>query len=205
MPALEALVDDFHAAHTQPVGISVDSGYSHAAWAETLGGISFPLLADFHPKGAVAQSMGVYLEALGITDRATVLIDAAGKVRHVSAVTPAGKRDMAELLAMCREIEAAYDGPTETLPAAPGLEDDAVLYIKAPCTFSRWALSARANLKLVDRLAVKNVSDDEAAREELTARGGKNQAPALWCGGTLRYESDEIIAHLVARVSPNGS
>src|SRR6266850_645006 len=40
------------------LGISVDSIYSHGAWA-AVRGITFPLLADFHPKGAVAQSYRV--------------------------------------------------------------------------------------------------------------------------------------------------
>jgi peroxiredoxin len=35
------------------IGISVDSIYSHGAWA-AVRGITFPLVADFHPKGGAA-------------------------------------------------------------------------------------------------------------------------------------------------------
>jgi len=41
------------------VGVSVDSPYANAAWAQQLGGISYPLLSDFYPHGAVAQAYGV--------------------------------------------------------------------------------------------------------------------------------------------------
>ena len=43
-------------------------------------GIGYPLLADFHPKGAVAESFGLYNGERGFTFRATVIVDKAGKV-----------------------------------------------------------------------------------------------------------------------------
>jgi alkyl hydroperoxide reductase subunit AhpC len=43
-------------------------------------GISYPLLADFHPKGAVADKFGMYLADKGITGRAIAIINKAGKV-----------------------------------------------------------------------------------------------------------------------------
>ena len=66
-------------------GISVDSAFAHKAFRERLG-ISFPLLADFNPKGEMARRYGVYREADGISERALVLIDEQGIVRwsHVS-------------------------------------------------------------------------------------------------------------------------
>jgi len=63
----------------QVLGLSVDSVWSHKAWAEKMG-ISYPLLADFHPRGTVASKFGVYLEERGITGRAIAIIDKAGKV-----------------------------------------------------------------------------------------------------------------------------
>ena len=87
---MEALLQRFQAAHTQVLGVSIDSVYSHANWGRDLGGVSFPLLSDFEAKGAVAQRFGVYLDGPGITDRATILIDSGGVVRHASSATPAG-------------------------------------------------------------------------------------------------------------------
>ena len=202
MPALEALLDRFAAAHTQPFGISVDSVFSHGSWAQSLGGISFPLLADFHPKGAVAESYGLYLADKGITDRATVIIDAGGVVRHVSSVTPAGKRDIAELAALCESIDAEHGGDLPAAAAAPGLGDGLTLYIKGSCGFSRQVLWARDNLHVADALPVRDVSADAEALAALRAKAGSEQVPALDMGDRVMHESADIIAYLVEHAAP---
>jgi peroxiredoxin len=68
------------------LGISVDSAFAHKAFQDHLG-ISIPLLADFHPKGAVARDYGVFIEERGHSQRALVMIDPGGVVAwsHVSA------------------------------------------------------------------------------------------------------------------------
>jgi alkyl hydroperoxide reductase subunit AhpC len=75
-----------------------------AIWAESCGGVSFPLLQDFHPKGDMAKKYGVYLEDKGITDRATVIVDKQGIVRYAKYVTPAGERNPKELLSEAQKI-----------------------------------------------------------------------------------------------------
>src|SRR3712207_6738423 len=62
------------------VGISTDGIWSHAAFAREAG-IRFPLLADSHPKGAVAQAYGVYQEHKGSSKRALFVIDEQGTIR----------------------------------------------------------------------------------------------------------------------------
>jgi peroxiredoxin (alkyl hydroperoxide reductase subunit C) len=54
-------------------GVSVDSAFSHKAFRERLG-ITFPLLADFHPKGEVSRAYGVYIDERGHNQRALVMI-----------------------------------------------------------------------------------------------------------------------------------
>lgn len=80
MPSYEADLSRFQDADTQVLGISVDSIPSHIAWAKSLGGITYPLLSDFEPKGAVAKSFGAFRAADGITERALFIIDKQGKV-----------------------------------------------------------------------------------------------------------------------------
>jgi peroxiredoxin len=67
--------------------ISVDSIYSHAAWA-AVRGLEFPLLSDFHPKGATAKAYGVWRERDGFSERALYVVDADGIIRyaHLSPV-----------------------------------------------------------------------------------------------------------------------
>jgi len=68
------------------VGVSVDSSACHAAFREKIG-LTFPLLADFHPKGAVSSAYGAYLEDRGHANRSLVLVDGDGTVRW-SYATP---------------------------------------------------------------------------------------------------------------------
>lgn len=83
------------------LGISVDSAWTHKAFAEAHK-LTFPLLADFHPKGAVAKSYDLYNEAVGISKRATVLIDKSGKVAWVSEHDKA--RSNEDLLAELKKL-----------------------------------------------------------------------------------------------------
>ncbi|MGC1976604.1 MAG: redoxin domain-containing protein, partial [Candidatus Sulfotelmatobacter sp.] len=69
----------FEQLDAQVLGLSVDSVWSHKAYAEKMG-IQYPLLADFQPRGAVAAKYGVYLEDKGITGRAIFIIDRDGKL-----------------------------------------------------------------------------------------------------------------------------
>ncbi len=76
------LVNDmrqFDKLDAQVLGLSVDSVWSHKAFAEKMG-IQYPLLADFQPRGAVAEKFGVYLADKGITGRAIAIIDRKGNV-----------------------------------------------------------------------------------------------------------------------------
>ena len=86
------------------LGVSIDSKFCHKAWAETFRGIRFPLLADFHPKGAIASAYGLMLADKGITDRATVLIGKDGKVLWSESVGPGGARAPGDLLAKVKEL-----------------------------------------------------------------------------------------------------
>jgi peroxiredoxin len=98
-------VEDFSAlsAEAQVLGVSVDSVWTHLAYAKHLG-LKYPLLADFHPKGAMADAYGLYLADKGITARATVIVDKAGKVAYVK-VTPTGEqRDDKEILAALKSM-----------------------------------------------------------------------------------------------------
>lgn len=76
---------EFESRDARLVGISVDSVYSHGAWA-AVRGISFPLLSDFHPKGEVARRYGVWREDDGFSERALYVLDAQGRITyaHVS-------------------------------------------------------------------------------------------------------------------------
>ena len=78
-------IEELRRRDAQLVGISVDSIYSHSAWA-AVRGLEFPLLSDFHPKGEVARRYNVWREQDGFSERALYVIDAEGVIvySHVS-------------------------------------------------------------------------------------------------------------------------
>lgn len=78
--------------NVQVLGVSVDSPFALKAWANQEG-YQFPLLSDFWPHGAVAQSYGVFNEAVGMALRGTFLIDVAGVVRFAEVNAPGQARD----------------------------------------------------------------------------------------------------------------
>ena len=63
------------------MALSVDSAPTHGAFQTSLGGIPYLMLADFHPKGAVAQAYGIWDEERGLNTRAVFIIDKEGIVR----------------------------------------------------------------------------------------------------------------------------
>jgi peroxiredoxin len=78
----KCFVDDmkkFEQLDAQVLGLSVDSAWSHKAYAEKMG-IQYPLLADFQPRGAVADKFGMFLADKGITGRAIAIINKDGIV-----------------------------------------------------------------------------------------------------------------------------
>ena len=79
LPAYSAQAERFEKSNCAVLGISVDSPFAHAAWAESAG-IGFPLLSDFFGKGTV-EEYGLIHEK-GFSNRAVILIDTEGKVVH---------------------------------------------------------------------------------------------------------------------------
>ena len=61
--------------------MSVDSAAVQRAYSASLGGLPYPVLADFHPKGEMSDSFGVYNEERGVSKRAIVIIDKQGIIK----------------------------------------------------------------------------------------------------------------------------
>ena len=98
MPSYEADHAAFEKLDAQVLGISIDSIPCHRAWVRSLGGIeTYPLLADFHPKGEVARRYGVYREDEGITERAILIIDKQGIVRYIDVHDIGEQPDTAQI------------------------------------------------------------------------------------------------------------
>ncbi len=93
----------FEGLQAQVVGLSVDHVWAHKAFANQLK-LSYPLLADFHPKGEVAKKFGLYLEDKGIANRAVVIVDKAGVIRFVKVYDIFQVPDIAELVSALNQL-----------------------------------------------------------------------------------------------------
>jgi len=88
-----------YSSRLQVLGISVDSIWSHRAFANTFQ-IPYPLLSDFQPRGAVAQQYGVYLSDFGFAARTAFLVDKLGRVKLVERAAVPDERSLEALLSV---------------------------------------------------------------------------------------------------------
>jgi peroxiredoxin (alkyl hydroperoxide reductase subunit C) len=86
--------------------ISNDAGPSKKAWGDSLGGVTFDLLSDFHPHGEVAARYGVLRED-GLAERAIFLVDKTGVIRWTRLYAIPEQPDFNELMG---EIEKLGEG-----------------------------------------------------------------------------------------------
>jgi peroxiredoxin len=77
MSLYNEILPEFHKRGAELLGLSVDGAWCHEAFAKDRR-LHFPLLADFHPKGAVAQAYGAYREQDGVSERALFVVDRRG-------------------------------------------------------------------------------------------------------------------------------
>lgn len=75
MRDLETHYDEIKAKGVTPYGVSVDAHPSKAVWSNAMGLNKLEILADFNPKGELAEALGIYVEKAGISGRAAILMD----------------------------------------------------------------------------------------------------------------------------------
>ena len=85
MSLFQEFQEEFGRLNARTVGISVDNIDASRSWAQSKG-ITFPLLSDFWPHGAVAEEFGV-LRDDGLAERALFIVDPEGVIRY-SYVSP---------------------------------------------------------------------------------------------------------------------
>ena len=82
MQAFQANLQKLEGTDTQVLGVSMDSPFSNAAWAEKIS-VTFPLLSDLG--GEVTRKYGLYDEKRKIGRRVSFLIDKEGKIVEIQA------------------------------------------------------------------------------------------------------------------------
>jgi len=109
---------EFEDLGAQVIGASVDSKYSHLAWAERdFGKLGFPLLSDI--KREATEAYGVLLPDEGIALRGTFIIDPEGVLRYAVVHDNSIGRNTDETL---RVLQALQTGELCPIDWKPGEE-----------------------------------------------------------------------------------
>jgi len=177
--------------NAQVLGISVDSVPCLEAWAESLGGITYPLLSDFWPHGQVAQTYGV-LRPEGYTERAIYVIDKEGIIRYVDVHDISQQPDNEELFRVLAQIDpqaAAAARPAAQPQARPAPTADVVMYCTPWCPDCR---RARAYFKEHNIAYVEvDISRDRAAAQKVREwANGNETTPTFNIKGTIIVNFD---------------
>jgi peroxiredoxin len=83
----QAILHEFDAYNAALAAVSVDSTWCHRAFAEARG-LTFPLLSDFEPKGAVSRMYDAYRDEDGFSERALFVLDPEGRIKWHVMVPP---------------------------------------------------------------------------------------------------------------------
>jgi glutaredoxin len=192
MPSYEEVLYKFEGYNTQVLGISIDHIPCLKAWAESLDGISYPLLSDFWPHGAVARLYGVFREEEGRSERALFVIDKEGIVRYVDVHDIDEQPDNEEVFRVLRELEpdAVIPEPVtqeavvaEPPPPAAG-DRSVLLYCRPGC------IDCRLARRFLDRNGVAyteiNIRTTPGAEDKVRAwTGGHIVSPVFDIDGRI--------------------
>ena len=118
---LEDLADryaDFQKLGVEIFSVSTDTHFAHKAWhdtSEAVGKIRYTMVGD--PTGAITRNFGVMIEADGLADRGTFVIDPDGKIQIVEITAGGIGRDAGELLRKIKAAQYVAAHPNEACPA----------------------------------------------------------------------------------------
>ncbi len=191
---------------TQVLGISVDSSDCLYAWADSLGGIIYPLLSDFFPHGRVAQLYGV-LRPEGYSERAIFVIDKQGIIRYVDVHEIDDQPDNEVLFAELYKLEPELakkdreflsrqqQAELDEQPQPPAAE--VVMYCTPWCPACRRA-RAYFNEKKIPFVEIDISRDRQAAAQVRAWANGNETTPTFLIKGKVivNFRIDELEAAL---------
>jgi glutaredoxin len=189
MPSYELDLYKFEGYNTQVLGISIDHIPCLVAWAESLGGISYPLLSDFWPHGETAERYGVFRKD-GRSERALFVVDKEGIIRYVDVHDIDEQPDNEELFKVLRELEPGaivqepvLAGETAAVPSGAGTQS-VTLYCRPGC------IDCRLSRRFLERNGIAyteiNVREDPAAEAQVKEwTGGQLISPVFDINGQI--------------------
>ena len=182
MPSYELDLRKFEGYNTQVLGISIDHVPCLKAWAESLGDISYPLLSDFWPHGAVAETYGVFRGKEGRSERALFIVDKGGIVRYVDVHDIDEQPDNEEVFEVLRQLEPS------SVSAARGMDAEAVVAVRQQVPAEARSVLLYCRPGCIDcRLARRFLERNGITNSEINVRGDAEAEARVrdWTGGPL--------------------
>ena len=177
----------------QVLGISIDHVPCLKAWAESLGGINYPLMSDFWPHGRVAQVYGAFRDMEGRSERAIFVIDKRGFIRYIDIHDIDHQPDNDVVLDVLRRIdpEASARSPKPAPPVNVNLPHGGIVMY---CT--RWCPACRRARLWFENRSLKYTEVDidvvpGAADQVKKWANGYRSTPAFDIDGTILIGFDE--------------
>ena len=109
---------EFQSLGVEIYSVSTDKHFTHKAWhdtSDTINKITYPMIGD--PTGAITRNFEVMIEADGLAERGTFVIDPDGKVQIVEINAGNVGRSASELLRKIRAAQYVRAHPNEVCPA----------------------------------------------------------------------------------------
>ena len=115
---LANLYESFQKINCEIYSVSCDTHFVHKAWhdtSKTIKKIQYPMLAD--PTATLAKDFDVYIEADGLAERGTFIINPEGKIVAYEVIAGNVGRNADELLRRVQASQFVYEHGDEVCPA----------------------------------------------------------------------------------------
>lgn len=109
---------EFEAAGCQVYSVSCDTHYVHKAWhdaSDRIKKINYPMLAD--PTHELSRDFQVYIEADGMAERGTFIVNPEGKIAAYEVNAGNVGRNAQELLRKLQACQFVYEHGDQVCPA----------------------------------------------------------------------------------------
>lgn len=102
---------EFNSLHTEVLGASIDSKFTHLAWKEKIGDVQYPMLSDITKE--VSGLYGVLREEEGISLRGLFIIDPEGVLRYQVVHDLSVGRNVDEVLRVIKALQTGELCPVD--------------------------------------------------------------------------------------------
>jgi glutaredoxin len=188
------------------LGISIDHIPCLQAWAESLEGITYPLLSDFWPHGEVAETYGV-LRDDGRSERALFVVDTEGIIRYIDIHDIDEQPDNQEVLEALRKLVPDAVVPERSQMTEPSPPESVVANASSVVLYCRpGCIDCRLARRFLERNGIGyeeiNVREDPEAEARVRSwTGGDLVSPVFDIDGTIviDFKRSELVGALGLR------